>query len=57
MLHGFSKVGFTEQIFSLKNKGLGNEFSPKLVCLELKFLPKSERNGPKNAKNSGKWRA
>ena len=33
MSHRFSKVGSTEQIFSLKNLGLWNKILPKLVCL------------------------
>ena len=60
--HMFSKVGSAEQIFSLKkqqkNRVLGTNSSPKLVCLELKFCQNQREMGLKmlNFLKNRKWR-
>ena len=50
VLRKLSIVGSTEQIFfPLKNYGLGNKFFTNFGVFGAEILPKSERNGPKNA--------
>ena len=55
--HRFSKVGSTEQIFFFKKQGSWEQIFTKIGVFVAEILPKSERNGPKNAKKSGKRRA
>ena len=61
--HRFSKVGSTEQIYSLKTRVLGTNFCQKLVCLELKGCQNWREMGLKmlnflkKKKKTRKWRA